>query len=158
MFSEIIWLLFIYRDVKYIWYGMSYKRLRKVLKDGNKLRAFPLVDSPGSMVLLGSIQRGELVSTISELIGKERRHQVCMERYGFKLKQMQLREQKEMEQRIEDKIQQKADERIQQVHSFYFFKPMANHLKDVANFNGKVENILKDSLDSIPSPLPSIKI
>ena len=122
MFSEIIWLLFIYRDVKYIWYGMSYKRLRKVLKDGNKLRAFPLVDSPGSMVLLGSIQRGELVSTISELIGKERRHQVCMERYGFKLKQMQLREQKEMEQRIEDKIQQKADERIQQV-VFTFSNP-----------------------------------
>ena len=57
-----------------------------------------------------------------------------MERYGFKLKQMQLREQKEMEQRIEDKIQQKADERIQQVCSFYFFKPMVNHLKDVANF------------------------
>ena len=122
VFSVIIWLFFIYRDVKYIWYGMSYKRLRKVLKDGNKLRAFPLVDSPGSMVLLGSIQRGELVSTISELIGKERRHQVCMERYGFKLKQMQLREQKEMEQRIEDKIQQKADERIQQV-VFTFSNP-----------------------------------
>ena len=72
--------------------------------------------------VLGSIQRGELVSTISELIGKERRHQVCMERYGFKLKQMQLREQKEMEQRIEDKIQQKADERIQQVCSFLLFQ------------------------------------
>ena len=42
-----------------------------------------------------------------------------MERYGFKLKQMQLREQKEMEQRIEDKIQQKADERIQQVISVF---------------------------------------
>lgn len=43
-----------------------------------------------------------------------------MERYGFKLKQMQLREQKEMEQRIEDKIQQKADERIQQVITFSY--------------------------------------
>jgi hypothetical protein len=27
-----------------------------------------------------------------------------------------------------------------------------------ATFNGKVENILKGSLDSIPSPSPSVKI
>ena len=77
---------------------MTYKSLRQVLKEGKKLRAFPLVDNPDSMVLLGSIQRQELVSSISELIGKQRRHQVCMQRYGFKLKQMQLQEQKQMQQ------------------------------------------------------------
>ena len=81
---------------------MTYKRLRQVLKEGKKLRAFPLVDNPDSMVLLGSIQRQELVQSISELIGKQRRHEVCMQRYGFKLKQMQLQEQKQMQQRIDE--------------------------------------------------------
>ena len=79
---------------------MTYKRLRQVLREAPKLRAFPLVDNPGSMVLLGSIQRGELVSAISDLIGKERRQQVCIQRYGAKLKQLQIQEQREMQQRI----------------------------------------------------------
>ena len=56
-------------EIKYIWYGMTYKQLRQTLKDGKKLRAFPLVDNPESMILLGSIQRGELLTCI----GKKRK-------------------------------------------------------------------------------------
>ena len=48
---------------------MTYKQLRQTLKDGKKLRAFPLVDNPESMILLGSIQRGELIACI----GKKRK-------------------------------------------------------------------------------------
>ena len=87
---------------------MTYKRLRQVLREAPKLRAFPLVDNPGSMVLLGSIQRGELVSAISDLIGKERRQQVCIQRYGAKLKQLQIQEQREMQQRIDEEINRRA--------------------------------------------------
>ena len=52
---------FMLRDVKYIWRGMNYRELREVLKDGKKLRSFPLVDNPHNMILLGSIQRTELI-------------------------------------------------------------------------------------------------
>ena len=45
---------------------MTYKQLRQTLKDGKKLRAFPLVDNPESMILLGSIQRGELIACIGK--------------------------------------------------------------------------------------------
>ncbi|KAH8416999.1 hypothetical protein KR222_001046, partial [Zaprionus bogoriensis] len=58
---------FMVRDVKYIWQGISYQKLKQVLKSNKKLRSLPLVDSPESMVLLGSVQRQELRSTDPEL-------------------------------------------------------------------------------------------
>eukprot|EP00092_Neocalanus_flemingeri_P009389 GFUD01010103.1.p1 GENE.GFUD01010103.1~~GFUD01010103.1.p1 ORF type:complete len:1007 (-),score=275.67 GFUD01010103.1:1080-4100(-) len=64
---------FMVRDIKFIWYGMTYKQLRNTLRDGRKLRGFPLVDNPDQMVLLGSIQRAELISAIEKQIGKDRR-------------------------------------------------------------------------------------
>ena len=63
---------FMVRDVKFIWYGMTYRELRRVLRDGRKLRGFPLVDNPEQMVLLGSIQRTELIHSIEKQIGKDR--------------------------------------------------------------------------------------
>ena len=69
------------RDIKYIWYGMSYSELRDALKGGMKLRSFPLVDRPDKMVLLGSIQRTELINAIQRQIGKERRTQEAMRRH-----------------------------------------------------------------------------
>ena len=64
---------FMVRDIKYIWYGMTFQDLRETLKENNKLRGFPLVDGPDQMVLLGSVQRSELISAIEKHIGKERR-------------------------------------------------------------------------------------
>ena len=63
---------FMLNEIKYIWYGMTYKQLRQTLKDGKKLRAFPLVDNPESMILLGSIQRGELIACIGKKIKKRK--------------------------------------------------------------------------------------
>jgi len=64
---------FMVKDVKYIWYGMTYKQLKESLKDGKKLKGFPLVDNPNQMILLGSVQRFELISAIEKHIGKDRR-------------------------------------------------------------------------------------
>lgn len=68
---------FMVRDVKYIWHGISYQRLKEILKENRKLRGFPLVDKPDSMILLGSIQRLELIKLIEKHIGRERRLQVA---------------------------------------------------------------------------------
>merc|ERR1719422_3077764 len=59
--------------VKYIWYGMTYAELRDVLRQGRKLKGFPLVDNPNQMVLLGSIRRQELITAIENQIGRDRR-------------------------------------------------------------------------------------
>merc|ERR1719219_2793215 len=64
---------FMLSDVKYIWYGMSYSQLRDVLRQGKKLKGFPLVDNPEHMVLLGSIRRQELIAAIEKQIGQDRR-------------------------------------------------------------------------------------
>ena len=42
------------------------------LRLNKKLRGFPLVDSPTQMVLLGSVQRTELINAIEKHIGKEK--------------------------------------------------------------------------------------
>ncbi|XP_063885895.1 LOW QUALITY PROTEIN: chloride channel protein 2-like [Scylla paramamosain] len=67
---------FMVRDVKYIWYGITYRQLKNILKEHKKIRSLPLVDSPDSMILLGSIQRSELISMLEEHLGKDRRLKV----------------------------------------------------------------------------------
>ena len=101
---------FMLREVKYIWYGMSYRQLKNVLIEGKKLRAFPLVDNPDSMILLGSIQRAELIQVIEDLIGKPRRMKVSMQRYGEKLKRLALEEQKKIQQKMDDQAKKAAEE------------------------------------------------
>lgn len=64
------------RDVKYIFFGMTYNQLKSLLKENKHLKTFPIVDKPESMVLLGSIQRVALIQVIEKHIGKERRLQV----------------------------------------------------------------------------------
>ena len=58
-------------QVKYIWVGINYRELREVLKDGKKLRSFPLVDNPQNMILLGSIQRTELITVSQRDLSKK---------------------------------------------------------------------------------------
>lgn len=56
---------FMVRDVKYIFHSMTYEELKQVLKENRKLQSFPLVDKPDSMILLGSIQRMQLIQVSS---------------------------------------------------------------------------------------------
>lgn len=69
------------RDVKCIWYGITYLDLKKILKENRKLKYLPLVDKPESMILLGSIQRIELVRILVEQISSEKRHKEATRRH-----------------------------------------------------------------------------
>lgn len=63
---------FMIHDVKFIWNGMSYHTLQKVLQKNPHIEQFPLVEQE-NMILLGSIQRDELLNLIERQIGRERR-------------------------------------------------------------------------------------
>lgn len=52
---------FMVRDIKFIWYSMTYQELKVVLKDNRTIASFPIVDSPDGMILLGSIPRQHLI-------------------------------------------------------------------------------------------------
>ena len=111
---------FMVRDIKYIWYGMTFQELRETLKENNKLRGFPLVDGPDQMVLLGSVQRAELITAIEKHIGKERRLAEASRRRSVareaaarqqeeqRIKQLQL----ELEKLQEDKLELAEDEAL----------------------------------------------
>ncbi|XP_060533656.1 chloride channel protein 2 isoform X2 [Cylas formicarius] len=90
---------FMIRDIKYIFYGMSYDQLKQLLKENRRLQSFPLVDKPESMVLLGSIQRLQLIQLIEKHIGRERRLQVAAIR------------QREAEEKAREEAWRKAEER-----------------------------------------------
>merc|ERR1719167_239291 len=93
---------FMVRDIKFIWYGMTYRELRRVLREGRKLRGFPLVDNPDQMVLLGSIQRTELIHAIEKQIGKDKRLAEAAMRNAEK-KKRELEEQRlQQERRLEE--------------------------------------------------------
>lgn len=68
---------FMLSDVKYIWKGISYQTLKEVLKLNKQLRSLPLVDSPDNMILLGSVQRYELIKMIDSHIGRDKRLEVA---------------------------------------------------------------------------------
>ncbi|XP_031617076.1 chloride channel protein 2 isoform X2 [Contarinia nasturtii] len=68
---------FMVRDVKFIWQTISYQALKNVLKQNKHLRSLPLVDSPENMILLGSVQRHELIKMIDKHIGREKRLDVA---------------------------------------------------------------------------------
>ncbi|XP_060807663.1 chloride channel protein 2 isoform X2 [Amyelois transitella] len=68
---------FMVRDVKYIWNRMTFQQLKDLLKENKAIKSFPLVDSPASMVLLGSIHRWELVRVIEKQVGRDRRLQIA---------------------------------------------------------------------------------
>lgn len=42
-------------------------------QENKQLRSLPLVDSPENMILLGSVQRHELIKLIDRHIGREKR-------------------------------------------------------------------------------------
>ncbi|XP_064456611.1 chloride channel protein 2-like [Ornithodoros turicata] len=63
------------RDVVCIWQGATYKDLKNLLKVNKRVGSFPLVESPDSMILLGSIPRIELIRLMELQLGRFRRLQ-----------------------------------------------------------------------------------
>ena len=99
---------FMIRQIKYIWNGMTYNELRDVLRLDKSLKGFPLVDNPNHMILLGSIQRTELVSSIEKQIGRERRLKVANQRYDDaiqKERDEELRKREEEQQQLQQKLE-----------------------------------------------------
>ncbi|XP_015836329.1 chloride channel protein 2 [Tribolium castaneum] len=66
---------FMITDVKYIYHGMPFEQLKNLLKDNKKIKSFPLVNNPVRLILLGSIQRLQLIELIERQVGKHRRLQ-----------------------------------------------------------------------------------
>lgn len=64
---------FMLHDVKFIYHKMTYEQLKQVLLDNRKLTRLPLVDNPKSRILLGSIQRMQLIKLLEKQVGRERR-------------------------------------------------------------------------------------
>lgn len=64
---------FMVGDVKFVYHKMSYETLKQLLLDNKNLHRFPLVDNANSRILLGSIQRLQLVGLIERQVGRERR-------------------------------------------------------------------------------------
>ncbi|XP_023034140.1 chloride channel protein 2 isoform X2 [Drosophila willistoni] len=93
---------FMVREVKYIWHGISYQKLKEVLKINKTLRSLPLVDSPDNMILLGSVQRYELIKMIEKHIGREKRMDVAQ------------KWQKEAEQRAHEEEQVAAAAKVEE--------------------------------------------
>lgn len=79
-------------DVQYIWLGATYRDIKNLLDSSKRLRSFPLVDSPESMILLGSIQRPELVTLLTRQLGRTRRLQYVAKRAKQESEQMQADE------------------------------------------------------------------
>lgn len=71
------------RKVVYIWRNCTYGDVRKVLTSHPNLQQFPLVDNGVNMILLGSIQREELVRISEHWLSRERRLQEVRRRYSI---------------------------------------------------------------------------
>ena len=96
---------FMINDVKYIWFGMTFKDLREILRENRGLKSFPLVDDHETMILLGSIKRMQLIQAIRKQVSKEKRMNFVFQRLETKRleeeKQRLAKERLELEQKLE---------------------------------------------------------
>lgn len=134
---------FMLRDVKYIWQGISYQTLKEVLKENKHLRGLPLVDSPENMILLGSVQRFELIKMIDRHIGREKRLEVA------------AKWKKEAEEREELERIKRAQEERQRRPSRFEVVPAPDiiKLREIANNEMLTPQAKKSSQSSQFSPV-----
>uniref|UniRef100_A0A3Q0STJ4 Chloride voltage-gated channel 2 n=1 Tax=Amphilophus citrinellus TaxID=61819 RepID=A0A3Q0STJ4_AMPCI len=77
------------RDVRYITLNCCYRDLHNVLLTG-QLKTLALVESAESMILLGSIERAQLQSLLSQQLGRARRLQYIRERAAEEKKRLSI--------------------------------------------------------------------
>lgn len=118
---------FMVRNVKYIWHGITYQKLKEILKENRKLRGFPLVDNPDSMILLGSIQRLELIKLIEKHIGRERRLQVAQKWH----KEAEERAREEMERQLRDQERTRRPSRFEVIPAPDILKMQRQSVNDL---------------------------
>lgn len=68
------------KNIIFIWNGITYGELKDILKNHKSLRSIPLVDNPNNMILLGSVERGELIKALDKQVGPLRRLEVAKRR------------------------------------------------------------------------------
>lgn len=104
---------FMLKDVKFIWQNMTFEALKEQLILNKSLRSFPLVDSPSQMVLLGSIQRGELINLIQRQISNQKRLVAARKRYEIQRRNLLIERQCMIEEKRlieEDQIRREAEQ------------------------------------------------
>jgi len=101
---------FMKHDVKYIWQKMTYYQLKEQLMASKQLRSFPLVDSPDQMVLLGSIQRSELIHAIQRQISNQKRLGAARSKYESQRRKIILERQRALIERRAEEEEQMAKE------------------------------------------------
>uniref|UniRef100_A0A667ZZF1 Chloride channel 2c n=1 Tax=Myripristis murdjan TaxID=586833 RepID=A0A667ZZF1_9TELE len=77
------------RDVRYITLNCCYRDLHDVLLTGH-LKTLALVESAESMILLGSIERAQLQSLLSQQLGRPRRLEYIRERAAAEKKRLSV--------------------------------------------------------------------
>uniref|UniRef100_A0A1I8P550 Uncharacterized protein n=1 Tax=Stomoxys calcitrans TaxID=35570 RepID=A0A1I8P550_STOCA len=138
---------FMVRDVKYIWQGITYQRLKEVLKSNKALRSLPLVDSPENMILLGSVQRYELIKMIEKHIGREKRMEVAQK----------WKKEAEEKQREEERKKQEAEQRMRRPSRFEVLPaPDILSLRQIANDEMLPPKKKQESLNNTLQPRKSI--
>ncbi|CAH1118309.1 unnamed protein product [Phaedon cochleariae] len=66
---------FMITDMKFLHLGMTHRQLKDLLMAHKKINVFPLVDRAGTMTLLGSVTRQELILLLDIRIGAVKRRQ-----------------------------------------------------------------------------------
>lgn len=136
---------FMVRDVKFLWQSISYATLKSILKQNKHLRSLPVVDTPENMILLGSVQRHELIKMIDRQIGREKRLEVAAK--WQKEAEEKAREEFEKIQKIMgEKKGSRRSSRFEVVPS-----PDVSRLRDLAN-NEMLPPLARKGRDSLNQP------
>ncbi|XP_067615142.1 chloride channel protein 2 isoform X3 [Eurosta solidaginis] len=138
---------FMVRDVKYIWHGISYQKLKEVLKVNKTLRSLPLVDSHENMILLGSVQRYELIKMIEKHIGREKRMEVAQKWQ----KEAEERAREEEKKKIEAELKMRRPSRFEVLPA-----PDILSLRQIANDEMLPPKQRQESLNNNVAPRKSI--
>lgn len=68
------------KNVVFIWNGITFGEVKDILRDNKGLVSFPLVDRPKNMILLGSVDREELIRALDLQVGPIKRLEVAHKR------------------------------------------------------------------------------
>ncbi|XP_055616131.1 chloride channel protein 2-like [Toxorhynchites rutilus septentrionalis] len=72
---------FMVRDVLFIWKDISYQELVDILEASKDFRSLPLVDNPKDRILLGSVERIQLLKLIDNHMSRARRQRAAAQRW-----------------------------------------------------------------------------
>ncbi|RWS31260.1 chloride channel protein 2-like protein [Leptotrombidium deliense] len=63
---------FMRRDLLYVWEGATYRYVKHLVSSKKQLNVYPFVNSPDSLILLGTVNRFELESLLEKHLNKDR--------------------------------------------------------------------------------------